>query len=234
MEVVKLRTFYLCPTLSDENIDSYNASNSVIVSQALFQEISEKDTTGRVAIIGLYYKNKKIYVDMIDSHNEDPNVMYIPSWIYNHFDYQEDDVVNYMQVFPKLGNKIKIKPIGDFYTYLDDPINSLRNGFEKYSCLIENTTILVNVDSMQIEIEILETYINSEKNKKNQPICIRGVELEVDIEEVLPVPAPEPIYNPIEQNINIQDDNIDFSCMFSKTYMKKIIDEASTRTRTRY
>jgi hypothetical protein len=183
MEALQLRTYYLHPSLSDEQIDTHNASNSVIISHSLFQDITDKDAKGNVAILGLYYKSKKIYVHIIDSHNENPNIMYVPQWIYNHFNYQEDDLVNYMQVFPKLGNRIKIKPRGDFYAYLDDPITALRNGFEKYSCLIENSIILINVDSIALEIEILETYINSEKNTKNQPIYIRGVELEVDIEE---------------------------------------------------
>lgn len=221
MEVLKLKPFILHQLLSDEQIEIYNASNSVIISQNLFHEITNKDAKGNAAIIGLYYKSKKIYVDIIDSHNEEPNIMYVPKWIYDHFNYQEDDLVNYMQVFPKSGNRIKIKPKGDFYAYLDDPVSALRNGFEKYSCLIENTTILINVDSIPLEIEILETYINSEKNKRNQPIYIRGVELEVDIEnqeEVKPAEVKsENINNKLEEN-KFDDDY--FSQMLPSSYMQ--------------
>jgi len=218
MEVLKFKTFALNSSLSDEQIDIHNASNSVIISNSLFHEIINKDARGNAAIIGLYYKNKKIYVDIIDSHNDDPNIMYIPLWIYNHFNYQDDDLVNYMQVFPKPGNRIKIKPKGDFYAYLDDPVTSLRNGFEKYSCLIENTTILINVDSIPLEVEILETYINSEKNKKNQPIYIRGVELEVDIEnqeQVKPEVIKPEVIKPevIKPEVIKPDDDDDFSSM---------------------
>lgn len=227
MEVLKLKPFILHPLLSDEQIENYNASNSVIISQHLFHEITNKDAKGNAAIIGLYYKNKKIYVDIVDSHNEEPNTMYVPKWIYDHFNYQEDELVNYMQVFPKSGNRIKIKPKGDFYAYLDDPVSALRNGFEKYSCLIENTTILINVDSIPLEIEILETYINFEKNKKNQPIYIRGVELEVDIEnqeEVHPVVDPVVDPTPITPMLvdPIQHDN-DFSSMLPASFFEKNI-----------
>jgi len=225
METLKLKTFVLHPLLSDEQIDIYNASNSVIISQNLFHDITNRDAKGNVAIIGLYYKSNKIYVDIIDSHNEDPNIMYVPQWIYNHFNYQEEDLVNYMQVFPKAGNRVKIKPKGDFYAYLDDPVSSLRNGFEKYSCLIENTTILINIDSIPLEIEILETYINSEKNKKNQPIYIRGVELEVDIEsqsESQSESQTEEII-PVETNVNFIEDDIDFSSMLPKSYTDAIL-----------
>jgi len=179
MEVLKLKTFYLNSMLDDNVIDKYNSSNSVIISKNLFQEITNKDSDNTVNIIGLYYKGKKIYVDIIDTHIDDPNIMYVPEWIYKYLNYEEDELVNYMQVHPKVGNKVKIKPRGDFYAYLDDPISALRNGFERYSCLLKDTVILLNIDGIPLEVEIVETYI------KNQPIYIRGVELEVDIEETI-------------------------------------------------
>jgi len=179
MEVLKLKTFYLNSLLDDNVIDKYNSSNSVIISKNLFQEITNKDSDNTVNIIGLYYKGKKIYVDIIDTHIDDPNIMYVPEWIYKYLNYEEDELVNYMQVHPKVGNKVKIKPRGDFYAYLDDPISALRNGFERYSCLLKDTVILLNIDGIPLEVEIVETYI------KNQPIYIRGVELEVDIEETI-------------------------------------------------
>ena len=217
MEVLKLKTFVSNVLLSDSDIEKYNASNSVIVSQSLFQEITNKETNGKVTIIGLYYKSKKIYVDIIDSHYDEPNLMYVPLRIYEYFNYDEDDLVNYMEVYPKVGNKIKIKPRGDFYAYLDDPISSLRDGFEKYSCLLKDTVILINVNNIPLEVEIIETYI------KNQPICIRGVELEVEIEETIPetipVPIKEPIIEPkLEQNMNDFDD---FSSMLPNSYLQQ-------------
>ena len=203
MEVLKLKTFYLNSLLDDAVIDKYNSSNSVIISQNLFQEITNKESDNTVNIIGLYYKGKKIYVDIIDSHTDDPNIMYVPEWIYKYLNYEEDELVNYMQVHPKVGNKVKIKPRGDFYAYLDDPISALRNGFENYSCLLKDTVILLNIDGIPLEVEIVETYI------KNQPIYIRGVELEVDIEETIS-PIEENNQNDIIKPIDDSfDDNFD-------------------------
>ena len=209
MEVLKLKTFYLNLLLNDSDIEKYNASNSVIVSQNLFQEITNKETDNTVNIIGLYYKGKKIYVDIIDSHIDDPNIMYVPEWIYKYLNYEEDELVNYMQVHPKVGNKIKIKPRGDFYAYLDDPISALRNGFECYSCLLKDTVILLNIDGIPLEVEIVETYI------KNQPIYIRGVELEVDIEEITPSINENNQNNIIKPQDEIKPNNedIDFNSM---------------------
>jgi hypothetical protein len=142
--------------------------------------------------------------------------MYIPLWIYTYFNYKEDDLVNYMQVKPITGNKIKIRPKGDFYAYLDDPVNALCSGFEKYSCLLENTTIVLNIQSIQLEVEILETYINSIKNNKNQPIYIRGIELEVDIESIESIKTEDSI-KPEESNKIIESKPIDSPPTESKT-----------------
>jgi len=217
MEVLKLKTLYLNPLLSEEEVENYNASNGIIISKPLFEELTNKESTDKVLIIGLYYKSKKIYVNIIDSHTDEPQLVYIPSWIYKYFEYEEDDLVNYMQVYPKVGDKIKIKPRGDFYAYLDDPISALRNGFENYSCLTKDIVILLNINGIPLEVEILETFINK-INNKNQPIYIRGIELEVDIENYIPVQSEimknitEETKTNIETNIesniesNIDDD----------------------------
>jgi hypothetical protein len=228
MDTLILRTFFLNSSLSEEQIEVYNGSNSVIVSQDLFQNIIDKNHDSKVNILGLYYNNKKIYVDIIDSHNDDNNIMYIPLWIYTYFNYKDDDLVNYMQVKPITGNKIKIRPKGDFYAYLDDPVNALCSGFEKYSCLLENTTIVLNIQSIQLEVEILETYINSIKNNKNQPIYIRGIELEVDIESIESIKTEDSI-KPEESNKIIESKPID-----SPPTESKPIDSPPTESKPMY
>ena len=89
-----------------------------------------------------------------------------------------------MQICPKIGNKIKIKPHSDFYAYLPDPVEALRNGFEKYSILVKNTTIPLMIEDRVLYVDILDTHTD------NSPICIRGVELEVEIEEIASNPIP--------------------------------------------
>ena len=212
MNNLVLKTFYLHETLSDTIIEKYNSSNSIIVSKFIFEYLTQQNTSEKVLIIGLYYNTKKIYVNVEDSHSDQDNIAYVPSWIYEYLNYKEDGLVNYMQVYPKTGNKIKIKPRGDFYAYLDDPVTALRNGFEAYSCLLYGTIINININDIPLEVEILETYINNEKIT-NQPIYIRGVELEVDIESSIQEetkPVPEPEQNLINHQL---EEKIDFSSM---------------------
>ena len=189
-----LRPHSLNAFLSEDDIAKYETSNSVIVSHTLFEDIvNNNNYNNNMFLLGLFYNDKKIYVDVDASHYDDSNLIYIPLWIYQYLNYKDEDYVEYMQICPIKGNKVKIKPLSDFYAYLPDPVNSLRDGFEKYSILINNTTIPILVDNRILYIEIIDTYSN------NSPICIRGVELEVEIEEIeeLVLPNTVPLPNTI-------------------------------------
>jgi hypothetical protein len=181
MNSLTLKTFYFHETFTDDNINKYNASNGIIISRYIFENIPSG--IDKVSIIKLYKDNKKIYVNIIDTHDTEDNIAYVPLWIYEYLNYTEDCKVDYMVVYPKIGNKIKIKPRDNFYAFLDDPITALRNGFEEYTCLVKDTVIIININGIPLDVEILETYINNEICN-NHPIYIRGVELEVDIQSI--------------------------------------------------
>ena len=178
MDTLVAKTFYSHEILSDEQINNYETSNNVLISKTLFQEIINNHDDKKMLILGLYYKNKKIFVNIDGNHHNEDNLIYIPLWIYQYLNYTDDEQINYMQVSPKKGSKIKIKPHEDFYAYLPDPVQALRDGFEKYSILLNNTTIPLNINGRTLIIDILDTYSN------NKPINIRGIELEVEIEEI--------------------------------------------------
>ena len=209
MDTLVAKTFYSHETLSDEQITNFETSNNVLISNLLFQEIINSHDDKKMLILGLYYKNKKIFVNIDGNHHNEDNLIYIPLWIYQYLNYIDDEQINYMQVSPKIGSKIKIKPHEDFYAYLPDPIQSLRDGFERYSILLNNTTIPLNIDGRMLMIDIIDTYSN------NNPINIRGIELEVDINEIQ------------DQNIlekkEEEKEEFDFSSMLPSSFMQNII-----------
>ena len=175
--------------LSDEDIQKYETSNSILVSHSLFEEISNNETyANNMLLLALFRNDIKIFVDIDASHYDDANIIYVPLWIYQHLQCDDNNEnINYMQICPKIGNKIKIKPHSDFYAYLPDPVEALRNGFEKYSILVKNTTIPLMIEDRILYVDILDTHAD------NSPICIRGVELEVEIEEIVSSVIPEPV-----------------------------------------
>ena len=172
-----LRPHCLNAFLSEDDIKKYNNSNSIISSQTVLIDMMSRLETSNMLIIELLYNNKKIQVDIESSHYDDSNIIYVPYCIYEFFEYKDDEYVSYNKVDPIVGNKIKIKPHSEFYAYLPDPVNALRNAFEKYSVLSKNITIPLYVDEKVLYVDILD--INSD----DECIYIRGVELEVEIEE---------------------------------------------------
>ena len=195
MDTLVAKTFYSHETLSDEQINTYETSNNVLISNTLFREIINNHDDKKMLILCLYYKSKKIFVNIDDNHNNEDNLIYIPLWIYQYLNYTDDEPIDYMQVSPIIGSKIKIKPHEDFYAYLPDPVQGLRDGFEKYSILLNNTTIPLNVNGRTLMIDILDTYSN------NKPVNIRGIELEVEIEEIDQDKKIEDIQTKPEENI---------------------------------
>jgi hypothetical protein len=219
METLVAKKFYLHETLSDEQINNYETSNNVLISNTLFQEIMNNHEDNKMLILGLYYKNKKIFVNIDGNHHNEDNLIYIPLWIYQYLNYNDEDQINYMQVSPKIGSKIKIKPQEDFYAYLPDPVQALREGFEKYSILFKNTTIPLNINGRTLLIDILDT------NSNNNPINIRGIELEVEIEEINQVKKIEETPTPIQTipEVIFPEEEIDFSSMLPPSLMQNII-----------
>jgi hypothetical protein len=155
--------------LSDEDIQKYETSNSILISHSLFEEISNNETyANNMLLLALFRNDIKIFVDIDASHYDDANIMYVPLWIYQHLQCNDNNEnINYMQICPKIGNKIKIKPHSDFYAYLPDPVEALRNGFEKYSILVKKKN---EISSNNVVIKISPAKsIRKNINKHNNP-----------------------------------------------------------------
>jgi hypothetical protein len=211
METLIAETFCFYNKLSDSEISKYETSNNVLISNALFEEIlNNHEDNNKMLILGLYYNNKKIFVNISGNHHNNDNLIYLPLWIYQYFNYTDGEQINYMQVSPKIGSRIKIKPHEDFYAFLPDPVQALRDGFEQYSILLKNTTIPLNINGRTLLIDIIDT------NSNNNPINIRGIELEVEIEEI--------VKEEIKQEIKpeILKEEFDFSSMLPPSYQNSL------------
>jgi hypothetical protein len=113
---------------------------------------------------------------IVGIHNDDTEQIYVPYWMYSLLNCSEEDRCSITQVYPSIGLKIHIKPMNDSYAHLEDPVSALRNAFEQYSTLISGIDIPLYVNNSTLNVSILDTY-------NTEPICIRGVELEVIIDE---------------------------------------------------
>lgn len=191
--------------LLDSESDVAETGNGIYVSKTIFTEFMNEDTDDFIAL-ELTFDNRIAVCHIIGTHNaDDDDAIYAPGWMCNSIGCSGGEPVLMKRVHPSIGTKITIKPENTSYTEADDPVEALRNGFESYSCLTPGIDIPLLVNGKVINVTILDT-------GSMGPICIRGVELEVEIE------ADAPSTNVIEAPVLMptllsNQEPIDFSSM---------------------
>ena len=163
--------------LSEAHISNCETSNGIYISGSVFSHFMT-DANDEFIALELKHNNHYAYCHITGIHSADTNVIFAPGWICNMLCADNEETISITRVYPSIGTKITIKPQNSSYTELDDPVEALRNAFESYSCLMAGIEIPLSVGG-----KLLNVAINDVSN--SGPICIRGVELEVEIAEDL-------------------------------------------------
>ena len=114
------------------------------------------------------------FCHIIGTHSEGPDCVYAPSWICQQLGATGGEFIELVRVHPVTGNTITIKPHTSGYNDLDDPAAELRNAFERYSCIEAGLDIPLYVGGETLIVSVID-------NGVGEPICIRGIELSVEI-----------------------------------------------------
>lgn len=152
---------------------THECSDGLYVSTGRFRELMNADNDEMV-VYRITCGDREVFAHLSGTHNSEPNIIYAPAWICSALDCVGEEPVEMERAYPTLGRKIKIKPHSTEYTKADDPVAVLQHAFEAYSCIMPGVDLPLMVDGQRIVVSILET--------NGGAICIRGVELEVEIE----------------------------------------------------
>jgi hypothetical protein len=172
-------------TLPEADIATHECSDGLYVSTGRFRELMNADNDEMV-VYRITSGDREVFAHVSGTHNSEPNIIYAPAWICSALDCVGEEPVMMERAYPTLGRKIKIKPHSTEYTKADDPVAALQHAFEAYSSIMPGVDLPLMVNGQQIVVSILET--------NGGAICIRGVELEVEIEgeeESAPVADPD-------------------------------------------
>ena len=181
-----METLYpLCfnESLTEDQIQNYECSDGIYVSANRFR-LFMTDGDDSLIIISLKRGDRCAYTYIRGTHTGLDEVVYAPSWICQVLDVEGGETIELEKAHPSLGSTITIKPHTSQYSLLDDPVSELRNAFENYSCLSAGVDIPLMVSGEVIIVSIIET-------GSKEPVCIRGIELEVKIETPLDKEAEE-------------------------------------------
>jgi hypothetical protein len=175
-------------SLTDDIINTGECGDGIYVSENRFRlfmgGMGGGPDEAALVVISIKCGGRSVNTFIKGTHTEAQECVFAPSWICNILDCNGGETVELDRAYPSIGNKITIKPHTSAYALLDDPVSELRNAFENYCCLSAGVDIPLNVGGETLVVSIID--VGSE-----EPICIRGVELEVMIETPLDKEAEE-------------------------------------------
>jgi hypothetical protein len=122
-------------------------------------------------------------------HNDSNDIIYAPTWMYDLF-IGDTETIEVCQYFPEMCRSLTLLPHVSLHIYKDDPQEYLRNGFEKYTCLMKGMTynLLCGEDSEEFTTSIF-TY----EPESEDIVCIRNCEMELHLMKPLDMPdTPTP------------------------------------------
>lgn len=183
---ISLNTYPLCfhNTLLESEIDQRECSDGIYLSNDRFRYFNNTDSE-ELVIIKITKGGRSTYANIIGVHSEDRNMVFMPAWMCSYLGADCGDEVNMSKLGDyRMGMNIRIQPHTSGYASLDDPVSALRDAFENYTVLQSGIDIPLQVAGSLLIVSIIDTH-------NTGPVCIRGVELSVEIDRPLDSP-PEP------------------------------------------
>jgi hypothetical protein len=168
-------------TLSDLELERRECSDGIYVSVEQFGALMAD--SDEMIVYRLRHGEREAYVHISGTHQGERYVVMAPPWVCGLLGCG-DELVTVERAYPGIGSRIKIRPHSTEYTQADDPVEALQRAFEAYSCIAPGMELPLMVNGRQLVVDVLET-------NGGGPICIRGVELEVEIQGEVVAAEPE-------------------------------------------
>lgn len=181
-----LNAYPLCfhSTLLENELIQRECSDGIYVSSRYFRHFNRTDSD-ELVILKLSYGEQTTYATISGVHTEGSEMVMLPTWMCQQLGCDCGDAVSF-ELFTNThtGLNIRIQPHTSGYATLDDPVSALSMAFEHYTVLVTGMTIPLLVNGSNLIVNIIDTH-------SNKPICIRGVELAVEIDTPLDMPVEE-------------------------------------------
>ena len=182
-------------SLFERDLDKFECSDGIYVSQAKFSSFMEDND--ELVVLGLECNGLRSYAHIRGVHGGESDMVFAPNWMCSRLACEGGESIEVERFKPSIGLRIKIQPFTSGYASLPDPVGALRDAFENYTTLISGYEIPLFIDGQRLIVNILDTQIEG-------PICIRGQEIEVEIER--PLDQPEPVVEPVVEPVPVVED----------------------------
>jgi hypothetical protein len=217
-----LNAYPLCfhNTILEAELINQECSDGIYLSTEMFRYFNRVDSD-ELVIIKLTKDNKTAYGHIIGTHMDDSASVYIPPWMCQFLDADCGDPIQVTQYKDcRIGLNIRIQPHESFYATLEDPSAALRDAFEHYTVIQASSEIPLLVNGRQLIVSIIDT-------DSMGPICIRGMELTVNIDT--PLDYVEPLASTAVEAVNTLQEPVDLSSMLPDSLLKHLKNDEDKR-----
>ena len=183
---MRVLPIYFMGNFSDEEISEHECSDRLWMNKDEFEYWVTNSEPGVMNILQLKNSVDQTAIGSVygvHTNIEEPDIIYVPSWIYKQLEI--DDSVEVSRIEPALCTGLTIQPHVSDHLMLSDPVITLRNAFEKYSCLTPGIEIPLWI-GYAFTVSIVDLKPNSQA-----PLCITNCEMELELLPPLDSPAQD-------------------------------------------
>ena len=199
---MRISPIYFMGNFSDEEIAEHECSDRLWFSKGEFEFRITQSEPGTIALVQLTNSVEQTAIGSvygIHTNEEEPDTIYVPSWIYKQLEI--DESVQISRIQPALCTGLTIQPHVSDHLMLSDPVITLRNAFEKYSCLTPGLEI-----PLWIGYTFPVTIVTLQPSNQS-PLCITNCEMELDLLPPLDSPAQDAYESKSEKKEEEKEEN---------------------------
>ena len=190
MDEVLFTILPFCYHPSLELTPELEASNGFYIHSKYFGTVVGEGSAGDLLLYELKTPLGTLVGTPIGPHSDGETILYIPDWMWNQL-HTEDGFCMLERCYPSMASLIALEPHTSDLLKCKDPRSALSNALERYSCIQKGKSYPLQLE----DLPTLWITIPVTVPKTTEPLCIRGVELNIDMLPARDAPLPVPPSN---------------------------------------
>jgi hypothetical protein len=183
-------------TLTEEDIQRHMCSDRIWLPRHDFELYLSQQEAGAVLVLRLTNGVGQTVVGTpFGYHHDRNNAIYVPQWMLEMLEYETENV-RIDVCTPSLCSRIRIVPFTSEHLVAEDPQIYFRDGFEAYTCIQRGLVVPLFSDGKSVTVSVDDVIPNTD-----EPLCIRDVELELDLARPLDRPPTPPVSEPVSESV---------------------------------
>jgi hypothetical protein len=164
------------------------ASNGFYIPYKYFGTLLGEGIAGELLLYKLKTPLGTLVGTPIGPHIDGETILYIPDWMWNQL-HTEDGFCMLERCYPSMASLIALEPHTSDLLKCKDPRSALSNALERYSCIQKGKSYPLQLEDLP---DLLWITIPVTIPETTEPLCIRGVELSIDMLPARDAPLPVP------------------------------------------